>query len=63
MLVTDKKRTQPAGYAGALLRVDLTTGGRGEQASDEDVARTYGGGTAIGAKVRCDEGGAGGQCS
>lgn len=58
MLVTDKKRTQPAGYAGALLRVDLTTGRMWEQAIDEDFARTYVGGTAMGAKILYDEVGA-----
>jgi aldehyde:ferredoxin oxidoreductase len=58
MLVTDKKRTQPAGYAGALLRVDLTTGRLWEQTFDDEFARTYVGGTGMGARILYDEVGA-----
>ncbi|MBX7110477.1 MAG: hypothetical protein K1X87_01355 [Dehalococcoidia bacterium] len=58
MLVTEKKRNQPAGYAGALLRVDLTTGRLWEQPIDDEFARSYVGGTGMGARILYDEVGA-----
>ena len=43
------------GYAGKLLRVDLTRGRISEEALDEETARKYIGGTGLGAKVLYEE--------
>jgi len=43
------------GYAGKILRVDLTRGKITEEALDEETARKYVGGTGLGAKVLYEE--------
>ena len=43
------------GYAGKLLRVDLTSEQITEETLDEEIARKYVGGTGIGAKYLYDE--------
>ncbi|MQG00294.1 MAG: hypothetical protein FI727_05565 [SAR202 cluster bacterium] len=45
----------PGGYAGKILRVDLTTGDIWTEEIDPDFAREYVGGAALGAKILWDE--------
>ena len=47
--------TRPPGYAGAILRVDLSTGRTWSEPVDEQYTRTYLGGAGIGAKVLYEE--------
>src|SRR5262249_30127873 len=47
--------TRPRGYAGAILRVDLSSGRTWSEPIDEDFARTNLGGVGFGAKVLYEE--------
>ena len=47
--------TRPHGYAGAILRVDLTSGRIWGEPIDDNYGRMYLGGVGIGAKVLYEE--------
>lgn len=54
-MITSNAASFPDGYAGKLLRVDLTSGRMTEEALDGGILRKYLGGTGLGIKLLYDE--------